>query len=58
MIELHHSRVLRPVDGDDVARKSYAEVLGMPEVTKSPVLAACGGVVVRRTCRRCGVSIE
>jgi catechol 2,3-dioxygenase-like lactoylglutathione lyase family enzyme len=43
MITLHHVQVSCPPDGEQVARRFYGDLLGLPEVDKPPVLAARGG---------------
>jgi len=42
-VSLHHVQVSCPAGGEDAARSFYGEALGIPEVTKPPVLAARGG---------------
>lgn len=42
-VRLHHVQVSCPPGGEDAARRFYADVLGIPEVEKPPVLAARGG---------------
>lgn len=46
-MKLHHVQVSCPPGGEDAARAFYGEVLGLPEVSKPPVLAARGGVWFR-----------
>jgi len=42
-VRLHHVQVACPRGGEDVARRFYAEALGMTEVDKPADLAARGG---------------
>lgn len=42
-MRLHHVQVSCPAGGEDAARSFYRDGLGIPEVTKPPVLAARGG---------------
>ena len=42
-VSLHHVQVSCPAGGEDAARSFYGDALGIPEVTKPPVLAARGG---------------
>jgi len=45
---LHHVQVSCPAGSEDLLRAFYADVLGMAELPKPPVLAARGGVWFRR----------
>ena len=42
-MRIHHVQVSCPAGGEDAARRFYADLLGLPEVEKPPVLAARGG---------------
>ena len=44
---LHHMQLAMPRGQEAAARAFYAEVLGLPEVDKPPVLAARGGAWFR-----------
>jgi catechol 2,3-dioxygenase-like lactoylglutathione lyase family enzyme len=44
IIGLDHVQVAAPAGSEDAARRFYGHVLGLPELTKPPVLAARGGV--------------
>ena len=46
-MRLHHVQVSCPRGGETAARAFYGGALGLPEVTKPPVLAARGGVWFR-----------
>jgi catechol 2,3-dioxygenase-like lactoylglutathione lyase family enzyme len=46
-MRLHHVQVSCPPGGEAAARTFYADVLGIPEAAKPPVLAARGGVWFR-----------
>lgn len=41
---LHHVQIACPPGAEPLLRAFYGEVVGMPELTKPPVLAARGGV--------------
>jgi catechol 2,3-dioxygenase-like lactoylglutathione lyase family enzyme len=41
---LHHVQVAAPPASEEVARRFYSELLGMPEIPKPDPLAARGGV--------------
>ena len=47
-MRLHHVQVSCPPGGEDVARRFYAEGLGVPEVPKPDELAGRGGSWFRR----------
>ena len=47
MIRLHHVQVACPPDGEDAARRFYAEGLGLTEVEKPAELAGRGGAWFR-----------
>lgn len=57
VVGLHHVQVSCPAGSEDRLRSFYADVLGMAEVPKPPVLAARGGVWFRSgSCEiHCGV---
>jgi catechol 2,3-dioxygenase-like lactoylglutathione lyase family enzyme len=42
-VRLHHVQVSCPPGGEDAARRFYGSALGLPEVSKPPVLASRGG---------------
>lgn len=42
-MKLHHVMVAMPYGAEDLARSFYAEILGMTEVEKPPLLAIQGG---------------
>jgi catechol 2,3-dioxygenase-like lactoylglutathione lyase family enzyme len=42
-VGIDHVQVAIPVGSEDLARAFYADVLGIPEVPKPPVMAARGG---------------
>ncbi|MHC1560876.1 VOC family protein [Actinomycetospora sp. C-140] len=44
---LHHVQLAMPAGQEDAARGFYADVLGMVEIAKPPVLAARGGAWFR-----------
>ncbi|HXH80369.1 VOC family protein [Nocardioides sp.] len=46
-MRLHHVQVACPVGGEDVARRFYAEGLGLTEVAKPAALAGRGGAWFR-----------
>jgi catechol 2,3-dioxygenase-like lactoylglutathione lyase family enzyme len=46
-MRLHHVQVACPPGGEDVARRFYAEGLGLPEVPKPDELAGRGGAWFR-----------
>lgn len=46
-MRLHHVQVACPPGGEDVARRFYAEGLGLPEVAKPAELAGRGGAWFR-----------
>jgi catechol 2,3-dioxygenase-like lactoylglutathione lyase family enzyme len=43
LVAIDHVQLAMPAGGEDDARSFYADVLGLAEVTKPPVLAARGG---------------
>lgn len=42
-MRLHHVQVSCPPGGEDAARRFYADVLGLREIPKPPLLASRGG---------------
>jgi catechol 2,3-dioxygenase-like lactoylglutathione lyase family enzyme len=46
-MRLHHVQVACPIDGEDAARRFYADGLGLTEVEKPEVLRGRGGVWLR-----------
>ncbi|MDQ3327924.1 MAG: VOC family protein [Chloroflexota bacterium] len=46
-MRLHHVQVTLPAGGEDEARRFYAGVLGLPEITKPSELAGRGGIWFR-----------
>ena len=58
MIALHHVQVSCPPGGEDVARRFYGGVLGLPEVAKPAGLAARGGVWFRGEAVEVHVGVE
>lgn len=46
-MRLHHVQVACPAGGEDLARRFYADGLGLPEVTKPAELAGRGGAWFR-----------
>jgi catechol 2,3-dioxygenase-like lactoylglutathione lyase family enzyme len=57
-MRLHHVQVSCPEGGEDVARRFYGELLGIPEVEKPPVLAARGGCWFRGDAVEVHVGVE
>jgi catechol 2,3-dioxygenase-like lactoylglutathione lyase family enzyme len=51
-------QVACPPGGEDVARRFYGELLGIPEVEKPPVLAARGGCWFRADAVEVHVGVE
>lgn len=47
-VQLHHVQVAIPPGGERLAREFWIELLGFAEIAKPPVLAARGGLWVRR----------
>lgn len=44
VVGLHHVQIACPAGSEDAMRSFYAELVGLPEIPKPPVLAARGGV--------------
>ena len=57
-MRFHHVQVSCPPGGEPVARRFYAEALGIPEVDKPPVLAARGGCWFRGAAVEVHVGVE
>jgi catechol 2,3-dioxygenase-like lactoylglutathione lyase family enzyme len=57
-MRLHHVQISCPASGEDAARRFYAGALGIPEVTKPPVLAARGGCWFRGESVEVHVGVE
>ena len=55
---IDHVQVAIPVGGEDVARRFYAEALGLAEVPKPPALAARGGAWFEVGATRVHVGVE
>src|SRR5688572_29921491 len=47
IVGVHHVQLTAPAGSEEESRWFYGTVLGLPEVTKPPVLAARGGVWFR-----------
>jgi predicted enzyme related to lactoylglutathione lyase len=47
VVGLHHVQIACPEGSEDALRSFYAELVGLPEIPKPPVLAARGGVWFR-----------
>lgn len=58
MIALHHVQVAMPAGGEDLARRFYADGLGLTEVEKPADLRARGGAWFRAYDDRGGVTAE
>jgi len=57
-VRLHHVQVSCPPEGEDAARRFYADALGIPEVGKPPVLARRGGCWFRGESVEVHVGVE
>jgi len=57
-MRLHHVQVSCPSGGEPAARRFYGELLGLPEVTKPPALAARGGCWFRGPAVEVHVGVE
>lgn len=51
-------QIAAPLGCEDVARKFYGELLGLPEVAKPPLLAARGGVWFQVGAQQLHVGVE
>ena len=55
---IHHAQIMIPVGGEAVARKFYAELLGMAEIEKPAALRGRGGLWLQAGDRQLHIGVE